>query len=137
MRFNPKKINLDQRGTAKVLGTLEAGIMEIVWKGGPLTVREVMDLLPGRKKHSFNTIMTVMNRLVEKEVLAKRAREGSNTYAATVARDAFFADVSRSVFSALLADPATFQLAAFVEALEGASAEDVRTLKRIIDGKLG
>jgi predicted transcriptional regulator len=135
MRFNPKKINLDQKGVSKVLGTLEAGIMETVWDGGTLTVREVVDRMRGTKRYSFNTIMTVMNRLVEKGLLSKKEAGGSFAYAARKEREAFLADVSRSVFAALLSDAATFQLAAFVEALEDASADDVRKLRDIIDGK--
>jgi predicted transcriptional regulator len=136
MRFNPKKINLDQKGISKVLGTLEADIMEIVWNDGELCVRAVVDRMKGRKRYSFNTIMTVMNRLVEKGLLSKKEKDGSFAYMPRMAREVFLARVSKSVFSALLSDGAVFQLSAFVEALGESSEEDVRRLRDIIDGRI-
>ncbi len=136
MRFNPKKINLDQKGVSKVLGTLEADVMEAVWDGGELCVRAVVERMNGKKRYSFNTIMTVMNRLVEKGLLSKQAKDGSFAYTPRMGREEFLARVSKSVFSALLSDGATFQLAAFVEALGESSAEDVQRLRDIIDGKM-
>lgn len=135
MRFNPKKINLDQKGVSKVLGTLEADIMETLWSGGELRVREVVERMPGRKRYSFNTIMTVMNRLVEKGLLSKKEKDGSFAYVPRMERDAFLSRVGKSVFATLLSDGAVFPLSAFVEALEESSEDDVRRLRDIIDGK--
>lgn len=136
MRFSPKKINLDQKGVSKVLGTLEADIMETVWDGGELCVRAVVERMKGKKRYSFNTIMTVMNRLVEKGLLSKKEKDGSFAYAPKMDREAFLARVSKSVFAALLSDGVTFQMAAFVEALGESSEADVRRLRDIIDGKI-
>ncbi|MCH8200105.1 MAG: BlaI/MecI/CopY family transcriptional regulator [Chloroflexi bacterium] len=53
------------------LGTLEAGIMEALWgSSSELSVQDVRDALgPG---HNYKTVMTVLNRLVEKGLLSRQ-----------------------------------------------------------------
>ena len=49
--------------------------MDVVWRaGGPVAVREVVDELNERRAESlaYTTVMTVMSRLADKEVLARR-----------------------------------------------------------------
>lgn len=133
MRFQPKNLRLDEAGLSTVLGSLEAEIMEAVWERGEISVRDVCGSLSGKKEYSFNTIMTVMNRLVVKRLLSKHQMGGTFAYKATVGRDEFSREVSRSVATALIAGGSLFQAAAFVEALKESSAEDLRKLKEIIE----
>lgn len=64
-------IRLNQVGLRKILGDLEADIMEIIWNiATPVTVREVYERFRQEGKNpSYLTIMTVMNRLEEKGIL--------------------------------------------------------------------
>lgn len=133
MRFRLKNLRLGEEGLSKVLGFLEAEVMDAVWDGGETTVRSVRDALGKKKTYSFNTIMTVMNRLVEKKLLAKRQLDGSFSYRAAVGREEFSREVTKSVVSALVSDGSLFQVAAFVEAMKECSEEDLRELKRVID----
>lgn len=135
MSFIPKKINLDQPGLAKILGSLESMLMEVVWRERTVSVRDARDRLPAGKSYSFNTVMTVMNRLVEKGLLAKKERDGRYEYAPTLTREAFVADVNRSVAAAFVADGAMLSLASFVDALGEASEDDLRVLRRLIDAR--
>lgn len=60
------------------LGPLESEVMEIMWaKGEPLTVRALLQRINRDRGQplAYTTVMTVMARLVEKDVLARR-REG-------------------------------------------------------------
>lgn len=66
------------RDIEKVLGPLEADVMRAIWQtGGPVTVRQLLDQVNGGrpKPLAYTTVMTVMSRLVEKDVL-RRQREG-------------------------------------------------------------
>lgn len=134
MRFHPKNLKLDEKGISKVLGSLEADVMEVIWERGDLSVRIVCDILCVKKSYSFNTIMTIMNRLVEKRLLKKTRQGSSFTYRAAVEKDTFLQDVTRSVVSALVTDGSLFQVAAFAEALQGCSDEDKEKLRKIING---
>lgn len=133
MRFHLKNLKLDEDGLSKVLGFLEAEVMDAVWTKGEMTVRDVRDALKLKKAYSFNTIMTVMNRLVEKRLLAKRTLDGSFSYRAAVGKEAFLREVTKSVVSAIVTDGSLFQAAGFVEAIKECSEDDLRALKRIIE----
>lgn len=133
MRFRLKNLRLGEEGLSKVLGFLEAEVMDAVWDGGETTVRSVRDSLGKKKTYSFNTIMTVMNRLVEKKLLMKRQVDGAFSYRASVGREEFSREVTKSVVSALVSDGSLFQVSAFVEAMRECSEDDLRELKRVID----
>jgi predicted transcriptional regulator len=63
---------------SRVLGPLEAEVMRVVWPAGePMGVRAVLDEMnTGRNPPlAYTTVMTVMARLAEKEILTRR-REG-------------------------------------------------------------
>ncbi|MEY4722517.1 MAG: hypothetical protein RLZZ324_30 [Candidatus Parcubacteria bacterium] len=144
MDFHFKQFRLDERGLGVVLGSLEADIMEAAWKLGDASVRDVLEEMSAaagargtratkdKKAYSFNTIMTVMNRLVAKKLLAKTQKDGAFSYRASMDRDAFSRQVSRSVAEALVAGGSLFQASAFVEALKERSEDDLRKLKEIV-----
>jgi predicted transcriptional regulator len=73
---------------SKVLGPLEADVMRVVWAcGEPVTVRAVLGRLnEGRAPVlAYTTVMTVMARLAEKEILSRRLDGRGYVYEAAVA----------------------------------------------------
>ena len=70
------------------LHELEAEIMEEVWARGECTVREVLEALNARSAtpRAYTTVMTVMQRLDGKGVLAPRARGRADVYVAALTR---------------------------------------------------
>jgi predicted transcriptional regulator len=63
----------DERGS--VLGGLERNVMQTVWAApGPVTVRAVLEALNRRRRTplAYTTVMTVMARLADKEILRRR-----------------------------------------------------------------
>lgn len=71
----------DRPGIRKVLGDLEAEIMEQVW-GRPVsagtTVRDVFERLYERRRIAYTTVMNTMTRLAKKNLL--RAEKGDRAY---------------------------------------------------------
>lgn len=64
--------------------------MSVVWQAGsPISVRQVLDALNGRRDTplAYTTVMTVMNRLVTKNVLGRHGERRRYVYQAT-AKDA-------------------------------------------------
>jgi predicted transcriptional regulator len=133
MPYKVTHVRLEQEGFSKVLGALEAEIMEVMWSAGEAGVRAVLDGLSAKRAYSFNTVMTVMNRLVVKKLLSKKMSGGAYVYAPLVGRDDLSRQVTRSVVGALIKDGSLFQAAAFADALKECSDEDLKALKRIID----
>lgn len=62
----------DRPGVRKVLGDLEAEIMELVWAklaGESVTVRDVFEVLGSRRAIAYTTVMNTMTRLARKRLL--------------------------------------------------------------------
>jgi len=97
--FHPERENL-----AKFLGQLEAEIMELLWENGPMTVKRTTHYLGNSKKIAYTTVMTVMNRLFEKNVLS-RVKEGrSFVYEPTMEENIFLIYAVRTVMTSLIDD---------------------------------
>ena len=74
----------------KLLGSLEAEVMRAVWAAdGGVAVRDVLERLNRGLKEplAYTTVMTVMARLAEKDILRRR-REGRGYVYEAVAHDA-------------------------------------------------
>lgn len=87
----------DRPGIRKVLGDLEAEIMEIVWArptGAGITVREVFEPLYARRHSAYTTIMNTMTRLARKQLLRAEKGDQAFVYYPTYTQDEF---VSRFV----------------------------------------
>jgi predicted transcriptional regulator len=75
------------------LGALEAQLMDALWgTDAKLTVQEVVDALgPG---HNYKTVMTVLNRLVEKELLGRELDGRAYRYHPQMSRAEFLRAVA-------------------------------------------
>ena len=69
------------------LGPLETRLMDVAWTAGrSLSVQDVVDRLGGA---NYKTVMTVLNRLVEKEMLARDLDGRAYRYRPTHSREDF------------------------------------------------
>src|SRR4051794_34682914 len=76
------------QGVEKLLGELELAIMRIVWARGTVTVREVLDALTPTRPLAYTTVMTIMSRLADKELLTTLKQGKTYQYRATLTPDA-------------------------------------------------
>ncbi len=68
---------MNKRANApQLLGPLEIEVMRAVWELGDATVAEVVEQLRPQRSLHHNTIMTIMNRLTQKRLLRRYARDG-------------------------------------------------------------
>ncbi len=93
----------DRPGIRKVLGDLEAEIMELIWArpvGQGTTVRDVFEILYERRMHderrriAYTTVMNTMVRLAKKNLLRVEKRDQAYIYYPNVTQQEF---VSRFV----------------------------------------
>jgi predicted transcriptional regulator len=106
--------------------------MDAIWDvGRPVPVREIVDRLNGRRAEplAYTTVMTVMNRLTTKGVLARHGERRSYVYEATAPDAAGIAvrDVIRTYGDAAVAhfvDEARADPSA-LRRLRGLLAEDI------------
>lgn len=125
------RFSLDRSGLARVLGELEARIMEAVWRDDAPTVRDICAAL-GPDAH-YKTVMTVTNRLVEKGLLVReRTTERAYAYRAAEDREAFLAKVASNVASGLMDEFGRRALAPLVSAAEAVDPAYLDELERLV-----
>ena len=107
---------LDTRGLARVLGDLEAEIMDALWRIDGGRVGDVCSALGADA--NYKTVMTVMNRLVDKRLLRRQRDRRAYVYRPLETREAFLERVSRCVAEGLLRDFGGVAVAQFVDAVD-------------------
>ena len=130
---NGRRVNsfkLDQTGLARVFGELEAVVMESVWSLDEASVSDVCEKIG--PKSNYKTVMTVMNRLVEKGALARRRLSRAYVYHAVESRDDLVSRVSRRVVEGLVKDFGDLAVAQFVDTLDSVDPELLARLETLI-----
>ena len=82
----------DRPGVRKVLGDLEANIMELVWARPPAegtTVRDVFEVLYDRRRIAYTTVMNTMARLARKNLLRVEKADQAYVYFPTLSQEQF------------------------------------------------
>src|SRR5580704_10194530 len=71
------------------LSNLEMRIMEALWTGGDLSIREIQESFPAKKRPAYSTVLTMVRRLEAKKALRQVKKIGTAfIYEAAIPRDA-------------------------------------------------
>ncbi|GHO82551.1 BlaI/MecI/CopY family transcriptional regulator [Dictyobacter formicarum] len=114
----------DRPGIRKILGDLEAEIMEYIWSRPAeqgVTVREVYEAFCAKRHIAYTTVMSTMTRLAKKQVLRASTEQTAYVYFPTMSADALLSHVAGRMMEDVLLH--------FSEALQGPAAEP-ETLER-------
>lgn len=93
---------VDQEGLNRFFGPLESKIMDILWNRNESSIKEVQLILEKEKPINFNTVMTVMNRLVEKNILTKRLEGRTSLFKPLTTKEDFINNQSKKLTENLL-----------------------------------
>ncbi|MGH2616625.1 MAG: BlaI/MecI/CopY family transcriptional regulator [Thermomicrobiales bacterium] len=130
------RFDLDSRGLARVLGELEARIMDAVWRLGAPTINAIRGTLDPAPH--YKTVLTVANRLVQKGLLTREpTTDRAFAYRATEEREEFLRRVSASVAYGLVGDFGRHALAQFVRAAEEVDPAYLDELQRLVRQRQG
>ena len=77
-RFDAMKIRQPSR--------LEMQVLSVLWDRGPSTVRQVMEVMPDGKERAYTTILSVMQGLERKRLVAHDAEGNAHVFRARVTR---------------------------------------------------
>ena len=128
--FDPNK-----KGLRKLLGELEAEIMEISWERGEVTVRQVYERLERKREIAYTTVMTVMSRLAEKGLLHQMRDGLAFSYQPAYSREEFTEGSVKKILSGLLQDFSTPVIHQFVKSVEAARPEKMEELANLVKSK--
>ncbi len=118
------------KNNIKILTDLESEIMEIVWKAGSASVRDVLLDVKKKRKIAYTTVMTVMSRLYEKGVL-KRELNGSGAfvYESVLEKEVFIKEKSQKIIKGFLKEYGDVALAHFLDIIESAEGKNSKEWK--------
>ena len=130
-------IRLSADGLAKVLGDLEARVMRAVWDiGTPAPARLVHARVARRHKVALLTVVTVLNKLVDKGLLRRERRDDLLHYEAQWTEEEFMAHASRRVVEGVLSFEPDVVATSLVDVLAERDPERLAELGRLIRRRL-
>ncbi|MBC7791447.1 MAG: BlaI/MecI/CopY family transcriptional regulator [Anaerolineae bacterium] len=130
-------IRLSAEGLAKVLGDLEARVMQTVWSLGiPVPARTVYDRVIQEHDVALLTVITVLNKLVAKGLLARTRRARLFHYSARLTEPAFRALATRKVIAGVFALGPEAVATSLVDVLAEHDPDQLAELGRLIRRKL-
>ena len=130
-------VRLSATGLAKVLGDLEARVMRAVWAiGKPAPARAVHARVAKEHKVEMLTVVTVLNKLVAKRLLARAKRDDLFHYEARFTEEEFLAHASRRVVEGILSLGPEAVAASLVDVLAERDPEQLAELGRLVRRRL-
>jgi len=129
--FDPRK-----KGLRKILGDLEADVMEVIWTRGTATVHDVHRQLDAADRElAYTTVMTVMSRLADKGLLEKRKDGVAYVYVPAVSKEEFTRSTVGTVLSELLDDFTAPAMSQFVDLVGEQDDAAIEALAKAIEQK--
>ncbi|MGG1614345.1 BlaI/MecI/CopY family transcriptional regulator [Paenibacillus phoenicis] len=126
-----KRMYLNEEGLNRFFGSLEAQIMEIIWEHNRITIKEVQSLLDDDL--SFNAVMTVMNRLIEKGHLKKttigKGRARQSYFEPVQSKEEFITEQTKTVTVGLINDYGNLMVNHMVDAMQQADPQLMKLLE--------
>ncbi len=123
----------DRPGIRKVLGDLEAEIMELIWQrpgDQRTTVREVFEVLYEQRRVAYTTVMNTMVRLAKKRLLRVEKQDKAYVYVPTYTEQEFISQFVDRILKDLIFNFSS----ATMESLRALpDSEEVRMMQRRLD----
>ncbi|HEU4453361.1 MAG TPA: BlaI/MecI/CopY family transcriptional regulator [Longimicrobium sp.] len=120
----------------KILGDLEADVMEAIWARGRATVHDVHERLTAADRDlAYTTVMTVMSRLADKGLLEKRKDGAAYVYMPAASKEEFTTRTFGTVLSELLDDFTAPAMSQFVEHMGEQDEAAIEALAKAIEEK--
>ena len=126
-------LRLSATGLGKVLGDLEVRVLRAVWKlRRPASARKVHVRVAATHDVQLLTVITVLNKLVDKGLLARAKQDDVFHYEALWSEAEFTAHASRRVVEGVLSLGPTMVAASLVDVLAERSPDQLANLARLV-----
>lgn len=107
------------------LGPLEQDVMRCIWKNKTCTARDVVECLGQNREIAYNTIQTIMTRLVDKGLLKRKLEGKTHVYKPAAKQKSVLLSLITQTMSGFTGQFGEEALIAFVDGLDDIS-EDTR-----------
>ncbi|MEF3310893.1 BlaI/MecI/CopY family transcriptional regulator [Paenibacillus sp. GYB004] len=130
---NVKKININEEGLNRFFGPLEAKIMNILWLSDGMSIKDVQTIINQDSPISFNAVMTVMNRLLEKGHLKKtitgKGRSRNSIYTSVQSKEQFLMEQTKVVTQGLIQEFGDLVVSHMIDALDNTDPDLLEKLQ--------
>ncbi|MFK3960861.1 BlaI/MecI/CopY family transcriptional regulator [Guptibacillus hwajinpoensis] len=130
MKIHQFKTN--ETGLNRFFGSLEAKVMDILFEGPEMTIKDVKQKLDQEKSTNFNTVMTVMNRLVDKGILVKRMEKRTSMFKPLLSKEGFLQTQSKELTQDLMDEFGPLAVNHMLDALDEADPVLIEKLEQKI-----
>ncbi len=120
-------------GLKKVLGELEAEVMEVAWAMGEVTVGDVHRALRREREGAYTTVKTIMVRLAEKGHLVRATEDRAHRYRPRQTREQFLKTVGQEVLRGLFVGFGEPVMAHLIDAVRELDAQKLDRLQARIE----
>ncbi|PIR61960.1 MAG: hypothetical protein COU66_01030 [Candidatus Pacebacteria bacterium CG10_big_fil_rev_8_21_14_0_10_44_11] len=117
------------------LGPLEQEVMKYVWQKKTCTARDIVKCLSQDRKISYNTIQTIMTRLVDKGLLNRKLKGKTHVYKPRVKQNSVLSSLMNQVMGNFTNQFGEEALIAFVDGLDDISEETRQQLIKKLQKK--
>jgi predicted transcriptional regulator len=111
-----------------ITGELQTQIMGVLWRLGSGTVEEVRSALPPRYRGAYNTVQTVLNRLVERDLLERERQGRGFTYRPVVSEAEYLSQNIDRALAGASSQARQAVLASLLGGLEQSEFDELRDL---------
>ena len=138
---NSLKKNSDEIGVRGInsISNLEADIMKIIWDKGPISVREVHEIMLRKEMEDkeagfipYTTVMSTMTALADKSLLRQDKTAKTYIYTAVIDRRELSKNIIKSVADKLLTEDLNKTVSVFLSDEKNISASGIQKLLKEI-----
>ncbi|MDR1090933.1 MAG: BlaI/MecI/CopY family transcriptional regulator [Prevotella sp.] len=116
------------------LSKSEEQLMEIIWKGENIFMKEIIDNYPEPKPAS-TTVATLLKRMQDKGFVGYKLYGNSRQYHPLIKKEEYFSKHVNGIIKDFFGDSA-LQFASFFAKTSNLSAEELEDLKKIVDQEI-
>lgn len=109
--------------------------MEVLWKHGESSVKDILDTFPTDKNISYSAVITVTNRMTKKGLLKKRKVGKAYFYKPIYDKEQFFEIVSKKVVEGVSEFSLQSAMVHFVDYMSQMNPEKIEYFSKLIESK--
>lgn len=111
---------------------LELQVLAVLWRRGPATAREVLEALPDGKRRAYTTVLSVLQVMEKKGLVAHSTRGAANVYAPQVTRRQVLGPLLRSLVTNVFGGSTPEAVMHLIRETE-VSPDELDQMRRLLD----
>lgn len=116
------------------LTPVELELMDILWRIGQGTVRDVMAHLPAKRNLAYTSVSTILRILEQKKILATKKLGRQHIYLPTLTKNVFASHSVKKIVNQVFSGNSV-ELVAYLMNKSNLSIDEITAIQKILDAK--